>query len=64
MSRMSAESEECRACNGPKTVSPDENIPLCNGHWNTWLNLYLNLDYTGNEPPTCGAHLIVAGATE
>lgn len=54
---MNKEPEVCRACNGPQTVSPEEDIPLCNGHWGAWLDRYL---YAGDDP--CAAHLISKGA--
>ena len=53
-------SEVCRPCNEemPFVVQPTDDIALCNAHWNAWLNLYLNFDYTGNDAPPCAAHLI------
>lgn len=49
---MSAQ-ESCRACDGPRAVEPDENIALCPGHWNAWLDRYLGAD---DQP--CAAHPI------
>lgn len=56
--------EVCRLCNGPTTVRTDEDIPLCQGHWNAWLGRYLNL-YPGHESEQapCAAHLIFTNLT-
>lgn len=60
MSNQSA-AEVCRLCNGPTTVRPDEDIPLCQSHWNAWLGRYLNLHPCHErEPAPCAAHLIRA----
>lgn len=45
--------EQCRPCaEGAFKVSPDDNVPLCQGHWNAYLDAYLH----GGAP--CNAHLI------
>ena len=44
----------CRGCNGPETVQSDEDVPLCDAHWNAFLYRYFNSE---NLPP-CAAHLI------
>jgi len=48
-------SEVCRACSGPQTVQSDEDIPLCNAHWNAFVSRYFGYD---SDYPPCAAHLI------
>ena len=45
--------EQCRPCaEGAFKVSPHEDVPLCQGHWNAYLDMLA----TGGAP--CNAHLI------
>lgn len=55
--------EQCRPCTeGAFKVSPAEDVPLCQGHWNAFINTYMQGDGMGgltiNAP--CNAHLISA----
>jgi len=62
-----AEQEQCRPCaEGAFKVSPNDNVPLCQGHWNRFIDTYMQSDGMGglviNAP--CNAHLIGAALTQ
>ena len=47
------------------SVEPSDSIPLCNGHWNKWLAVFMPLHAHDARPPVpCGAHLIATTPKE
>ena len=41
------------------SVEPSDSIPLCSGHWNRWLAVFMPLHAHDARPPApCGARLI------
>ena len=64
---LSAEHDEPDAAEAAlvSSVEPSDSIPLCNGHWNRWLAVFMPHDAHDARPlAPCGAHLIVATPKE